>query len=320
MVNESIVVSIICNTYNQKSYIRNALDGFLMQETRFPIEILVHDDASTDGTAEIVKEYAQKYPDLIFPILQTENQYSKNVDICEEYQFSRARGKYIALCEGDDYWTDPLKLQKQVDAMEQHPKIDICAHRMSISQNEKIIGSAPSAPRDTVFTPQEVIAGGGGFVMTASLLFRKTLYENRYDFMKIMSCDYVWQMGGALRGGMLYLNDCMGVYRKQAAGSWSATVEQNVEKHIAWWKQVQQVLRAMNEETHYQYADAINEQDAMMDLNVFVKTGNWKKIISKEGRAFLKYLPVKRQIFVVLLAIRRNMINLLAGRKVRNKH
>ena len=86
-----------------------------MQKTTFPIEIIIHDDASTDGTAKIVKEYADKYPDLIVPILQTENQYSQGIKPSQNFVFPRARGKYIAFCEGDDYWTDPYKLQKQVD-------------------------------------------------------------------------------------------------------------------------------------------------------------------------------------------------------------
>jgi len=106
--NTDPLVSICCLTYNHAPYIRDAIEGFLMQKTNFPVEILIHDDASTDGTADIIREYETRYPDIIKPIYQTENQYSKGVKISWEYQFSRARGKYIALCEGDDYWTDKL--------------------------------------------------------------------------------------------------------------------------------------------------------------------------------------------------------------------
>jgi len=106
------IVSICCITYNHEKYIRDAIEGFLMQKTLFPIEILIHGDASTDKTADIIKEYEVKYPDIIKPIYQTENQFSKGVSISATYQFPRARGKYIAICEGDDYWTDPHKLQK----------------------------------------------------------------------------------------------------------------------------------------------------------------------------------------------------------------
>lgn len=87
----------------------------MQQKTNFPIEVLIHDDASTDGTQDIIREYEKKYPNIVKPIYQKENQYSKGVKVSLVYNYSRARGKYIALCEGDDYWTDPYKLQKQVD-------------------------------------------------------------------------------------------------------------------------------------------------------------------------------------------------------------
>lgn len=112
------LVSIDCTTYNHENFIRDAIEGFLMQKTTFPVEILIHDDASTDKTASIVREYEEKYPHLIKPIYQTENQYSKRDGSIGRIQRGRARGKYVALCEGDDYWTDPLKLQKQVDFLE----------------------------------------------------------------------------------------------------------------------------------------------------------------------------------------------------------
>ena len=121
------LVSICCITYNHEPYIRDAIEGFLMQKTDFPFEILIHDDASTDGTADIIREYEAKYPDIIKPIYQTENQYSKGIKVSQVYQFPRAKGKYIALCEGDDYWTDPYKLQKQVDFLEANLNCVICS-------------------------------------------------------------------------------------------------------------------------------------------------------------------------------------------------
>lgn len=108
------IVSISCITYNHEDYIRDAIEGFLMQKTTFPVEILIHDDASTDKTADIIREYEKKYPHLIKPIYQTENQYSKGIGVSATYQYPRANGNYITLCEGDDYWTDPYMLQKQV--------------------------------------------------------------------------------------------------------------------------------------------------------------------------------------------------------------
>lgn len=127
---EQPLVSVICLVFNHGKYLRQCLDGFVCQKTSFPFEIIIHDDASTDNSQEIIKEYVAKYPNLFVPILQTENQYSKGVRIGFTFMYPKARGKYIAECEGDDYWTDPLKLQKQVDAMEIHPECTICFHRV----------------------------------------------------------------------------------------------------------------------------------------------------------------------------------------------
>lgn len=129
--NNKPTVSIACLVYNHEPFLRDCFEGFVMQQTTFPIEILVHDDASTDHSADIIREYTAKYPDLFKPIYQTENQYSKGVDVFS-INVKRAQGKYIAMCEGDDYWTDPLKLQKQVDFLEEHEEYSVCCHRYKI--------------------------------------------------------------------------------------------------------------------------------------------------------------------------------------------
>ena len=126
MKHNDIVVSISCITYNHAPYIRQCLDGFMMQKTNFAFEVLIHDDASTDGTTEIIKEYEAKYPEIIKPLYEEENQWVKGRRGSAVFNYPRAKGKYIALCEGDDYWTDPLKLQKQVDFLEANPKYGIC--------------------------------------------------------------------------------------------------------------------------------------------------------------------------------------------------
>lgn len=301
---DDILVSVVCNTYNQEDYIRDALEGFVMQKTTFPFEILVHDDASTDATASIVKEYEDKYPDLIKPIYQTENQYSKRVSISKTFQFPRAKGRYIAFCEGDDYWTDPLKLQKQADALERHPETDICAHQTATVRDGKQTGVVPASSNSTVYTVEEVIAGGGGFVATASLMFRKTLFENEYEFAKRMSLDYIWQISGALRGGMVYIGDCMGVYRQRAKGSYTTRGRKNPAGHIANWTKIRETLRALDEETSHAYETVIGKQMALMDLNIWVRQGEWKAMLSSEGRKKLVLQPPAQRVLMVLQAIR----------------
>ena len=130
-LNNTVLVAIKCLVYNHEPYLRDCLQGFVMQKTDFPIVVIVHDDASTDNSAAIIREYAEKYPDIIRPIYEIENQYSKgdgSLGRVMNKAVDAIGAKYIAYCEGDDYWTDPLKLQKQVDFLEANPEYDmVCA-------------------------------------------------------------------------------------------------------------------------------------------------------------------------------------------------
>lgn len=136
--NNELMVTIRCMTYNHEPYIRQCLEGFVMQKTNFRFEAIVHDDASTDGTAAIIREYAEKYPDIIKPIYETENQYSKHDGSLRRIMDEACKGKYIAYCEGDDYWIDPLKLQKQVDFLEKHPEVSYSCHRFQVLKQKDI--------------------------------------------------------------------------------------------------------------------------------------------------------------------------------------
>lgn len=121
-VNNQLILTVLCTSFNQVDYIRECLEGIVMQKCSFKWEAIVHDDASTDGTQDIIREYAAKYHDIIKPILQHENQFSKKDGSLRNILMNACKGKYIANLEGDDYWTDPLKLQKQVEYLENHPE------------------------------------------------------------------------------------------------------------------------------------------------------------------------------------------------------
>lgn len=187
------LVSICCITYNHAQFIRKCLDGFLMQKTDFPIEILIHDDCSTDGTTEIIREYEAKYPDLIFPLYEEENQYQqgKAAEI-DFYNYRRARGKYIAYCEGDDYWTDPLKLQKQVDFLEANPEYSVCFHNYKIfnTWNREFVNNTKLLHlNDCDITVDIFLNGKIGIGQPLTMVFRRGVYDYEWQKHHSRYCD-----------------------------------------------------------------------------------------------------------------------------------
>ena len=216
----SIVVSISCITYNHAPYIRQCLDGFLMQQTNFAFEVLIHDDASTDGTTEIIKEYEAKYPDVIKPIYEGENQWVKGRRGSVVFNFPRAKGKYIALCEGDDYWTDPLKLQKQVDFLDNHPGYVMCSHGYnSYLQCERQIKLELDI-KERSYTLDYLLRGGWLFHPLTVLFLRSALQESQYYVCK-NTMDAVLFYFLLKEGAGFYMADKMAVYRIHSMGVWS---------------------------------------------------------------------------------------------------
>lgn len=296
---ENIVVSIICNTYNHEKYIREALESFVMQKTDFAFEVLIHDDASTDNTADIIREYEAKYPELIKPIYQAENQYSQNIPIGAKYQVPRIKGKYVALCEGDDYWTDPYKLQKQVNALEAHPEVDICAHaaaKVLAGTGEVVAVIAPPYANMEVIPVEQVILGGGGFVVTNSLMYRTELYRDVPKFRQMMNIDYALQVHGALRGGMLYLTDNMACYRWQSEGSWSIRMAEDIARYEAWTKNVLAMLRQMDEDTKRLYHDAIDWSCRSSEFSILERQGNYAVMRKAPYRDIYRQLSLRRKL------------------------
>ncbi len=219
---EQPIVTVWCLAYNQKEFIRDALEGFVMQKTTFPFEVIVHDDASTDGTTAIVEEYARQYPYIIKPVIETENQWQKGglkhiiYIMNEKYR----NGKYIAFCEGDDYWTAPQKLQHQVDFLESHSEYSMCFHSAKKKYETKArawINCENIEDRDYDATDIFI----NWTVPTASVMCRREAMEfyanlkhperiQNYDIFIFLSCAMI----GKLRG----MHEQMSVYRIQGEG------------------------------------------------------------------------------------------------------
>lgn len=299
-----IKVSVICTAYNHENYIRDALESFVMQKTDFAFEVLVHDDASTDKTADIIREYEQKYPDIIKPIYQTKNQYSQGLNIGFAYLYPQAKGKYLAMCEGDDYWTDSLKLQKQYDALERYLEVDICAHagaNVEAETKKHLFYTAPSV-EDCVFSVEKVIEGGGGFVLTNSIMFRRRIMEDIPPFRRLLAFDGTLQIHGALRGGMLYLKECMSAYRVMARGSWSMRMSKNKDATLAFKERYKQMLLQLNEDTNGKYFSSIQKQLDENEVLICKLSGNYKKLLTNEYKDLYKRLSRKEKLKIRLAA------------------
>lgn len=314
-----IEVSIVCNAYNHEKYIRSALDGFVMQKTTFPFEVLVHDDASTDRTAEIIREYEIKYPDIIKPIYSKENQYSKKDGSLSRIQYGRVQGKYIAICEGDDYWTDPLKLQKQFDLLESHPEIDICATAAKTEFNGGINGQIAPAVKDCIFPTEDVILGDGGFVATASLMYRTNIRKNPLPFFNVLSLDYTIQIAGSIRGGMLFLADYTCVYRMFTEGSWTSNMRNDSAKLTAHANIVKKMLMQLDLDTSEQYHEAVAKAIKKRQFSIYLVDRNYAKICEKENEEFFRELPIYKRLIMRLGTILPQIADVIweKGSKVR---
>lgn len=212
------MVVIRCTVYNHEPYLRDCLEGFVMQQTNFPFVAIVHDDASTDNSAAIIREYEEKYPNIIKPIYETENQYSKqdgSLGRIMNAAIEATGAKYVAMCEGDDYWTDPLKLQKQVDFMEANPEYSICFHKVKrlIQQTGEFkdeIDVIDMPGRSTIVDLVE-----GNYIHTPSALYR--IYPKIIkQYLNMMSClfgDYTTWLLLANKGDIFKFEDIMAVYR-----------------------------------------------------------------------------------------------------------
>lgn len=214
------LVSIRCTVYNHEPYLRQCLEGFVMQQTSFLFEAIVHDDASTDGSAAIIREYAEKYPDIIKPIYETENQYRKGTILGILDAAIHPSAKYIAICEGDDYWTDPHKLQLQVDFLEEHPDYSFSVHEYSEWDEEKSayrphqIEFLKNTKEDLTLTLDDY-ATGVFFTKTLTSVYRRSaIRESKYREYR---CKFDMTLFYALmtQGKCRLFNRVMGCYRIQ---------------------------------------------------------------------------------------------------------
>jgi len=227
------LVSVYCMTYNHSDTIEKAVESIVNQKTNFPFELIIHDDASNDGTTQKVLALKEKYPDIIVPIIQRENQFY-SCNIAKTYLNPVAKGKYVAICEGDDYWADENKLQKQVDFLENNADCTLVFHAVSqlMPDGEKI--SYRPLKKSGFVSAQKIISRGGLFCPSVSLMVRSGVMQFFPAFRDAADVyDYPLQILASTMGKAYYLDENMAVYRFAGEGSWTAQRENSTDtEHI----------------------------------------------------------------------------------------
>lgn len=246
-----ILVSICCVSFNHEKYLEQCLTSFCTQKTDFKFDVLIHDDASTDRSQEIIKEFQDKYPDIIKPIYQTENQYSQGrLRIHTLFNYPRSQAKYIALCEADDFWTDEYKLAKQVKLLEDNPDCSLSFHANNylfpdhLKDKNKI--HRPYQKESNKYFTEDIIKYGGNFMHTGSMFFLKSALPPE-DIAWVTECpvgDLPSSLYLSLQGNIMYCDDVMSTYRVFADNSWSKAHQKSLKaqkvhygKMVKMWEQ-----------------------------------------------------------------------------------
>ena len=311
---DEIMVSVHCLTYNHGKYIRKTLSSFVEQKTNFKFEVLIHDDASTDNTAQIIHEFELTYPEIIKPIYQKENQYSKGTRIVREFQLSRAKGKYMAVCEGDDFWIDKNKLQKQVDYMETHPDCTLTFHNAVIVDTNNDVIRNSFLPKNEfyksyfkdearMYTTDEMIKLD--FAPTNSLMFRTKDVSKYCDFceMRQRVCgDLIMRILFTSFGYAYYFPEKMSAYRRGVEGSASQRANENEEAKIRTLNGHIEILNDFNSITNYKYNNSIDEIKSLKIFLHYYENGSSYICKDKKYIEFWKRASIKTKIGFYLRA------------------
>ncbi|MFY8285227.1 glycosyltransferase [Pseudoalteromonas sp. SSMSWG5] len=300
------VVSVLCNTFNQKMYIEDAFRGFLIQKTDFSFEVIVHDDASTDGTSDIVKKYARRYPKIFKPVIQTVNQYSqgKKPSLLSS---KHAKGEYFALCEGDDFWVDDSKLQKQLLTLISSNEVELCfGSAIGLNGNGECIKIANYSDSRKHFSLAEVIRGGGGMMPTASLLLKRTVFDNIPGWFKLAPVgDYYLQVLASKNAGAIFLPDTLIVYRVAASNSWSVNRFKNLtaDSILREYQQRLWAIEALSNEVNDVYRNDFEYKISMYlyeGLTLSLRISNRNNVEYFRSEINVNSLSFKRKLILLL--------------------
>lgn len=298
--NQEVLVAVQCITYNHENYIRECLEGFIMQKTNFKFVAIVHDDASTDNTASIIREYAEKYPNIIKPIFESENQYSKGnlSNVMRNAVFSTG-AKFVANCEGDDFWTDPLKLQKQVDYMERHPDCSMLAHKTYLvdADTKEILSIKSVDDYKDNYTIEDAIRGFGRIMCTCSYIHKKEVYEYMPNFARVSPCgDYILPILASRFGYIGFIPEVLSAHRVGVKGSITTNWKGNYSKREEYNLQYDKMLKALDKDTDYKYSGLIKQESNALWFRTYLEYGMYDYLKNEPYRSLYVSLPLQLKI------------------------
>lgn len=300
------LVSICCITYNHEKYIADTLDGFLSQETNFPFEIIVHDDASTDNTATIIRAYEKKYPRIFKGLYQNDNQFSKGKKVMFECVFPHVSGEYLAFCEGDDYWSSSTKLQEQVDFLSNHKEYAACFHGVKlVNTSGKPIGEflGPIGRGSKDYSMNYNIRGG--FIHLSSLVIRSKIINDGIPqwALDARHGDYALALIVSAYGKVYFIDKIMSSYRTGVENSIMTLLKQNQSKknQINYHLQRIKTLNEANLFYNYQYNTHIQSVINESEIRILLLNNEIKKLFYKKYRSNFKEKGLKNTIIFILL-------------------
>lgn len=257
------LVLVICTTYNHVNYIEKALNGFINQRTNFKFQVMVHDDASTDGTTEILKRYEKAYPDLFRMYYEEKNTYSqgKMNSIVDEIVNHQLHGKYVAYCEGDDFWIDKNKLQIQLDYLETHPDCSMTGHNVLVlDSRDNSLTPFEGLTKEQDITIEKMLLSNKLF-QTSSFVIRRDAIKDNMDLLQDCTIgDWPLQLLASAHGYIHYFDRIMSVYRTFSQDSWTGTIRKRADVYINHCLSVARYLDRFDKYTDCKYSEIVKKQ------------------------------------------------------------
>lgn len=305
-IGDNIKVTVAILAHNQISYIRQAILSVLEQETEYNFEILIHDDCSDDGTREVICEYEKKYPEKVVAVYEDENQYKKGNDYLQLAIWKHVRGEYYIALDGDDYWCDKHKIQRQVKFLEEHPECIAHTHltKRINERNGKITYSPVKFQRKNVWDVEEIIDWADVF-QTSALMYRSNIQKSiPRNFISFSAQDYPVALWLSINGIIAYSDWVMTVHRVNAMGSYTSECFGDGEKH----KTLQAARKGLDERTELlerfdtlsggKYKNIINYSTDRREFDILWNEQNYSKAKKNE---YFKSLPIKKKCYYLCL-------------------